>query len=98
MQIRPEMEGLLQDTGFIGLARMDVSYYDWHLITALVERWRPKTHTFHMSDGECTIALQNLAILTKLPIEGRPIIGRLPQNYGDLCQNLLRIAPSAKDI
>ena len=97
-QIRPEMAILLRDTGFFGLAHMDVSYCDWHLITALVERWRPETHTFHMPDGECTITLQDVAILTGLPIEGRPVISRLPNSYVDLCKNLLGIAPPPEDI
>ena len=54
--------------------------YDFHLvaydrndrtiITTLVERWRPKTHTFHLPLGEGTITLLDVALLTRLPIEG----------------------------
>ncbi|GFP92736.1 serine/threonine-protein phosphatase 7 long form homolog [Phtheirospermum japonicum] len=48
---------------------------DPHLITTLVERWRPETHTFHLSCGEATVTLQDVAIIWGLPVRGRPVIG-----------------------
>ena len=60
---------------FIQRARL----YDFHLIaygrvdrdlvTALVERWRQETHTFHLPLGEVTITLLDVVVLTRLPIE-----------------------------
>ena len=57
--------------------------YDFHLvaydrvdcaiITALVERWRQETYTFHHPLGEATITLLDVALLTRLPIEGRAV-------------------------
>jgi Plant mobile domain len=47
------------------------------LITALVERWRPATHTFYMHMGEVTVTLQNVAVLWGLSNNGYPIIMNL---------------------
>ena len=46
------------------------SRVDWALVTALVERWRQGTHTFHLPTGEATVSLLDVAVLTRLPIEG----------------------------
>ncbi|CAN0905506.1 Serine/threonine-protein phosphatase 7 long form homolog [Linum grandiflorum] len=43
---------------------------DPHLITALMERWKPETNTFHMYHGECTVTLQDVANLTSLLVRG----------------------------
>ncbi|CAN1254283.1 Serine/threonine-protein phosphatase 7 long form homolog, partial [Linum perenne] len=45
-------------------------HLDHDLITTLVERWRPETHTFHMLEGECTVTLQDVNIISRLPING----------------------------
>ena len=43
---------------------------DRSLLTALVDRWRPETHTFHLPCGEMSPTLQDVAILLGLPISG----------------------------
>ncbi|CAI0430289.1 unnamed protein product [Linum tenue] len=40
------------------------------LITTLLERWRKETHCFNFLKGEMTITLNDIAILTDLPIDG----------------------------
>ncbi|XP_052479585.1 protein MAIN-LIKE 2-like [Gossypium raimondii] len=42
-------------------------------ISALVERWRPKTHTFHLPCGECTVTLEDVALQLGLPIDGNAV-------------------------
>ena len=44
--------------------------FDRSLLTALVDRWRPETHTFHLPFGEMAPTLQDVAMLLGLPIAG----------------------------
>ena len=62
-------------SGFYGIYRLGHIAIDWPLITSLVERWRPKTHTFHVPVGEMTITLQDVAILLGLRIHGPAVTG-----------------------
>src|SRR5438105_15963406 len=48
------------------------------LLSALVDRWRPETHTFHMPFGEITVTLKDVAIITGLPIRGTPVVLHRP--------------------
>ena len=79
--------------------------YDFHLvaygrvdraiITALVERWRQETHTFHLPLGEATITLLDVALLTRLPIEGRAVCtgGRQLSGWRDMVHRILGERP-----
>ncbi|KAM0892101.1 hypothetical protein ACQ4PT_025990 [Festuca glaucescens] len=47
--------------------------YDHSLLTCLVDRWRPETHTFHFRWGEMAPTLQDVSFLLGLPLEGQAI-------------------------
>jgi hypothetical protein len=55
--------------------------YDAALITCLVDRWRPETHTFHFRWGEMAPTLQDVSMLLGLPLAGEPI-GPLEETVG----------------
>ena len=45
--------------------------FDMSLLAALVDRWRPETHTFHITVGETAPTLQDVSLLLGLPCAGR---------------------------
>ncbi|KAK5775303.1 hypothetical protein PVK06_043176 [Gossypium arboreum] len=59
--------------GSTTLIRMFDLWYD--LISALVERWRPDTHTFHLPCGECNVTLEDVALQLGLPIDESAVTG-----------------------
>ncbi|KAL0340172.1 UNVERIFIED_CONTAM: Serine/threonine-protein phosphatase 7 long form [Sesamum radiatum] len=56
------VQQILHQIGFYGVYRCGRIQYDCHLITALVERWRSETHSFHFRVGEATITLQDVQV------------------------------------
>jgi len=71
----PNIVPVLQDVGFGNVTKLRHLKVDHGLVTTLAERWRPKTHTFHFSIGECTITLQDVSLNLGLYVNGPPIIG-----------------------
>ena len=47
---------------------------DPSLLTSLVDRWRPETHTFHFRFGELAPTLKDVSMILALPIRGEPLV------------------------
>ncbi|XBJ06481.1 hypothetical protein VPH35_012135 [Triticum aestivum] len=45
-------------------------------LMALIDQWRPETHSFHLTCGEMTVTLEDFGMITALPIEGHALTGR----------------------
>ena len=75
-EIPEEIIPLLRLSGFYWIIKMGYLKINSSLITALIERWRSETHTFHLRCGETTITLQDVSVLLGLHTEGTPLIGQ----------------------
>ncbi|XP_052477111.1 protein MAINTENANCE OF MERISTEMS-like [Gossypium raimondii] len=65
----------LELAGFGSVALIRSSNLHFDLLSALVERWRPETHTFYFPCRECTVTLEDVAVQLGLPIDGSPVTG-----------------------
>ena len=68
------MQGANQEDG----TSTPIPRVDEALLTGLVDRWRPETHTFHLPFGEMTVTFKDVTMLTGMPIRGKPVISRRP--------------------
>jgi len=70
---------------------------DRSLLSALVDRWRPETHTFHLPCGEMAPTLQDVSYLLGLPLVGIAIGPRVvpPTRLDDLEARFANINPEA---
>ena len=79
--------------GFYAMYRLGHIMINWPLITCLVERWRPETHTFHVPVKEMTITLQDVAIIFGLHIHGPVATETCVFDMAELCGELLGVTP-----
>ncbi|CAN0856328.1 Protein MAINTENANCE OF MERISTEMS [Linum grandiflorum] len=64
---------------------------DMDLCTALIDRWRPETNTFHTYHGEMTITLEDVAFITGLPVDGGAVFQEYPPRDYDWDAAIFRI-------
>ncbi|XP_075655029.1 serine/threonine-protein phosphatase 7 long form homolog [Castanea sativa] len=91
------VRNIIKAVGLQGLLWVPGREIDHGLITALVERWRLETHTFHMPHGEITITLQDVEVLLELPVDGDAIIGSTQKTWVDVCRDFLGFQPINQD-
>ena len=97
---RFEIHGILQQAGLYHAAQIRHMTINNHLISALVERWRPETHTFHFPCGECTVTLEDVAIQLGLRVNGMAVTGITTPSTAALlqqCEYLLGARPGEGD-
>ena len=99
--IHPRVLEMIELLGLYGVYRYNWPSIDRSLITSLVERCRPKTHTFHFRTGATTITLQDVKVLYGLPVNGDPVLGhesiRTIGDWQNICQRLLGFIPRPQD-
>ncbi|CAN1250636.1 Protein MAIN-LIKE 2 [Linum perenne] len=87
-----EYEAFLRECRLLPVVRLLGSIPCKELVTTLIERWRPETNTFHLIQGEATITLEDVEVLTGLPTDGVPVtvaVDRRPPSV--ICEELLGV-------
>lgn len=92
-KLTPKQIELVEKAGF-GYLRLIPSFsLDNSLISALIERWRRETNTFHLPVGEMAITLEDVGLILGLAIEGKPVVGVHSNSPSAVCEKLLGKAP-----
>ncbi|QHN76331.1 uncharacterized protein DS421_19g642950 [Arachis hypogaea] len=94
------VESQLRETGFYYVSQIGVVQCQSAMVNALVERWRPETHTFHFSVGECAVTLEDVAMILGLPTNGLPVTGPTMSSFEALeaeCLHQFGVAPRKTD-
>ncbi|XP_071681213.1 serine/threonine-protein phosphatase 7 long form homolog [Lolium perenne] len=89
----------IQPTGlmpFISLVSRGGPNMNPSALTALVDRWRPETHTFHLRAGEMAPTLQDVSMILGLPIQGDPLcMNTASDGWRGQMEDLIGKAPPA---
>ncbi|CAO2171979.1 unnamed protein product [Urochloa humidicola] len=67
------VEGDMLDADLRPVEKATRFQFDMSLLAALLDRWRPETHTFHLPVGEMAPTLQDVALLLGLPCAGQAV-------------------------
>ncbi|RYQ85495.1 hypothetical protein Ahy_B10g105064 [Arachis hypogaea] len=94
------VEEHLRVTRFYHASQIGVVQCQKALVNALIERWHPDTHTFHLSIGECVVTLEDVALILGLPTDGLPVTGMTMTSFEALeaeCLHQFGVAPRKSD-
>ena len=96
----PRSAAYITDVGLDGLLQVPYMDLDHALITALVERWRPETHLFHLPHGEMTITLQDMEVIMGVPVHGLPVVGYTSPrtSWSNACAEWLGCRPPDRQV
>ncbi|XP_025652135.1 serine/threonine-protein phosphatase 7 long form homolog [Arachis hypogaea] len=78
------VENHLRVTEFYHASQIGVVQNQKALVNALIERWHPNTHTFHLPIGECAVTLEDVALILGLPTDGLPVTGMTMSSFSAL--------------
>ncbi|XP_052111560.1 serine/threonine-protein phosphatase 7 long form homolog [Arachis duranensis] len=93
------VEDHLRVIGFYHASQIGVVQNQKALVNALIERWHPETHTFHLPIGECAVSLEDVALILGLPTDGLPVTGMTMSSFSALeaeCLHQFGVAPSKR--
>ncbi|CAN1162196.1 Serine/threonine-protein phosphatase 7 long form homolog [Linum perenne] len=84
----PRFESILCEIGLYQLRGALKLTPDLELITALVDRWRLETNTFHLYHGEATITMEDVHFITSLTVDGLAVTSAtpIPTDAAPLCE------------
>ncbi|QHO54316.1 serine/threonine-protein phosphatase 7 long form homolog [Arachis hypogaea] len=94
------VEEHLRITGFYHVSQIRIVQCQKALVNALIERWHPDTHTFHLPIGECSVTLEDMALILGLPTDGLPVTGMTMSSFEAMeaeCLLQFGVAPRRKD-
>ena len=67
---------------------------DGPLLTAFVDRWRPKTHSFHLPSGEMSVLMQDVGYILGLRLDGPAVTGTVDtDNWKDMVEQFTSHRP-----
>ncbi|CAN1178506.1 Serine/threonine-protein phosphatase 7 long form homolog [Linum perenne] len=94
LTFHPQYETFLRECGLYFVVSLLGQTPCKELVTALLKRWRPETNTFHLLQGEATITLEDVEVLTGLPTRGHSVsVGYDARASDVICQKLLGSTP-----
>ena len=81
----PRIMQYIDVAGLTGLFKVPDMEVDHALIMTLVERWRSKTHTFHLPHGEMGITLQDIEVMLGILVDGLSVTRKTDMKWSEVC-------------